>query len=344
MRRGALLTIVAALVVAVPAALLVWMRAGSEDRLSALDPEPVAIVVPVELRDVVDETAVTVESVWGVPPAIVAPTWSGTVTRVLVNPLDEVVSGDVVARVDGVDRVAVATRDPFFRELRRRDVGDDVAMLQQWLAMQGLYEGEIDGVFGSDLVDGVKTWAELLGVRKPNGAFDPAWVVWLPDEPFGVDRVHLVRGEPAPGAGADILAGPVPLESVTILDQEGRRFGPDGLWVLEVNGIEVQVDSGEIDAEGLSALAGVLDPDEPVASARTRRAVAIETLEVPATAVMSNAAGDLCVFVPGGSGYVPTAVVLSGGRVARVDIASGLTAGDLVLANPTDVLVDPLCP
>lgn len=344
MRRGLLLVVVAVLVVVVPAGLLVWMRLGSEDRLSGLEPDPVPILVSVESREVTDQTAVTVGSEWGDPVAVVAPPWSGTVTQVRVAPGDEIDSGDVVVRIDGVDRVAVATRDPFFRPLRLRDVGDDVGMLQQWLTDVGLFLGDVDGVFGSDLVNAVKALAESLGVVRPDGSFDPGWVVWLPGEPFEVASVGLSRGAPVPGGGVDVLVGPVPLVSVAITDQDGRPFGAEGVWVLEVGDVEVLVVDGGIDADGLSVLAGVLDPQEPAAAGRIRRQVPVETLEVPATAVVSNAEGNLCVFTPDGGMFSATAVVLGGGRVSRVEVDSGLSSGDVVLANPTDVFENPTCP
>lgn len=344
MRRGSASAVVALLVVAVPAVLLVWMRVRTEDRLSVLVPDPVPVVMPVESREITDQKAVTVESEWGEPAVVTAPSWFGTVTRVDVTPGDAIASGDVVARVDGVDRMVVVSSDPFWRRLRRGDTGDDVVMLQQWLIDAGFLDGEVDGDFGPDLRASVKAWAVSLGVAKPDGMFDPAWVLWLPHEPFGVASVEIARGVPAPGPGSEVLTGPVPLVSVSLADQNGRSFTSDGVWVLTVGGVDVSVVDGVVDVDGLATLASVLDPVQPTVTGRIRRAERVETLEIPATAVVSNAVGTLCVFLPDGDGFAPTPVELSGGRVSRVNVASGLSRGDDVLVNPADVLEAPSCP
>lgn len=343
MRQWLVLTVVAVLVIAVPAVLLVWLRARTEDHLSGLVPDPVPIVVSVEIREITDQAAVTIESAWGVPAVVTAPSWFGTVTRVDVVPGDAVASGDVVVRIDGVDRVAIGTSDPFWRRLRRRDTGGDVVMLQRWLIDAGFFDGETDGVFGWDLVAAVKDWALSLGVTKPDGTFDPAWALWLPWEPFGVASVEISRAVPPPASGSAVLTGPVPLTSVSLTDQDGRGLKPDGVWVLTVGDAEVFVVDGAVDAEGLATLAAVLDPGQPAAAGRIKRANPVEALEIPATAVVSNAAGLLCVFVPDGDGFLPVPVELSGGRVSHVNVASGLDPGDEVLLNPTDILDAPVC-
>jgi len=344
MRRDLVMFIVAVLVVAVPAVLLVWMREGTEDRLAGLEPDPVPMVMPVERREIWDQTAVTVAGVWREPDVVSAGSWIGTVTRVDVSPGDTVASGDVVMRIDAVDRVAVVSSDPFWRPLRRGDTGGDVVMLQQWLTDAGFFDGEVDGVFGSDLRASVIAWAVSLGVVKPDGTFDPAWVLWLPQEPFVVASVEIARGVPAPGPGSEILTGPVPFVSVSLTDQNGRSLTPDGAWILTVGGIDVYVVDGMVDVDGLATLASVLDPEQPAASGRIQRAEPVETLEIPATAVVSNAAGTLCVFVPDGDGLSPTPVELSGGSASSVNVASGLSQGDVVLVNPTDVFEAPVCP
>ncbi len=343
--RGWLLVVVSVLVVVVPAGVLVWLRAGTVDRLSGLEPEPVPVVMPVAVREVSDARAVTLEAVWGEAPVVVAPQWFGTVTAVEVAAGDVVVSGDRVVKVDGVWRVAVATPEPLWRRLSRRDRGPDVTMLQGWLGEAGFYEGEADGVFGRGLQGAVKAWAESLGVVKPDGSFDPSWVVWLPAGSFAVSEVTVAVGSPAPSAGSPVLRGVTPLVEASLRDQNNRRFVEEGRWVLAVGDVEVGVVDGQVTAEGLVTLAGVLDPEEPLTSGRVRRALPVKVLEVPATAVVANGEGATCVFVPDGSGgFKVRSVTLAGGRVSRVDVAEGLTEGDEVLVNPQDLFDAPTCP
>jgi len=255
------------------------------------------------------------------------------------------VSGGRVVKVDGVWRVAVASPEPFWRRLSRRDRGSDVTMLQGWLAEAGFFDGEADGVFGRGLQSAVKAWAESLGVVKPDGSFDPSWVVWLPAGSFPVSEVTVEVGSPAPSAGSPVLEGATPLVEVTLRDQNDRRFVEEGRWVLAVGDVEVGVVDGQVTAEGLATLAGVLDPAESFASGRVRREAPVKVLEVPATAVVANREGATCVFVPDGSGgFKVRSVTLAGGRVSRVDVAEGLTEGDEVLVNPQDLFDAPTCP
>lgn len=343
MKRGFLLLTVAILLVATPAVLLVWMRTQTEDRLFGLEPDPVPVVLEVEQREVADVTAVSVVGAWGEPVIVTAPMWFGTVTRVAVAAGDMVMSGDVVARVDAVDRVGVVLSDPFWRELRRRDTGADVVMLQVLLFEAGFYQDAHDGVFGRELESAVKAWSGSIGVVKPDGSFDPGWVVWLPAEPFEVAEVVLERGSPAPGVGSQILVGPTPLDSVELLDRDGRRFDGEGEWVLLIGDVEVPVVNGSIDAEGLRTLGDILNVEQPSAG-RVVRAEPVKALVIPATAVVSSASGGLCVFVPDGDGFTATPVELSGGRVATVNVVAGLESGDEVLANPSDIFGAPSCP
>ena len=343
MKRGLFLFILAVLLVAMPAGLLVWMRTQTVDRLSGLESDPVAVVLEVERREITDVIAVSVTGSWGEPVSVAAPVWQGTVTRIDIGAGDRVMSGDAVVRVDGVDRVAVASLDPFWRVLRRRDVGDDVVMLQSWLLEAGFYEGDADGVFGPELQAAVKTWSGEIGVEKPDGSFDPGWVVWIPTEPFEVAEVALERGAPAPSGGSRILVAPMPLVSVILVDSDGRKFDEDGQWMLYVGDVEVPVVNGSVAPEGLMKLDSVLNAEQP-SPGRIARAEPVAVLAIPATAVVSNSAGELCVFVPDGDGFMTVPVELSGGRVATVNVVAGLGPGDVVLSNPSDLFAAPSCP
>lgn len=343
MKRGLLLLVVAVLLVATPAALLVWMRTQTEDRLAGLEPDPVPVILQVERREVTDVTAVTVVGAWGEPAIVTAPPWHGTVTRVVVAAGDRVMSGDVVTRIDAIDRVGVASSDPFWRDLRRRDTGDDVVMLQAWLFEAGFYEGAHDGVFGRELEVAVRAWSSTIGVVKPDGSFDAGWVVWLAAERFEVAEVLLERGLPAPSAGSQILLGPAPLNSVALFDRDGRRFDEVGVWVLQIGSVEVPVVNGSINDVGLRVLNDMLYVERPSAG-RVVRSEPVAVLVIPATAIVSNASGGLCVFIPDGDGFIATPVELSGGRIAIVNVTSGLSSGDEVLANPSDIFEAPSCP
>ncbi len=328
-----------------PAGALVWLQTQTEDRLEELDPEPVALVVPVEERVDDSQTAVTVTPTWGEPTQVLAPEWFGTVTEVTVAVDSELASQDIVARIGGIDRVAWHSDEAFWRPLSRRDAGDDVAELQTMLTTLGFYEGEIDGEFGRVLEDAVEEWEEAIGVVDPAGRFEPGYVVWIPEPSIEVAAVHLTNGAPAPSAGSVIVESAVPLEEVALTNVEGRMIAPEGQWILAIGDIEVELVDGEVTDDGLLELSTVLSTDaqQNQASGRIRIASPEPSITVPATAVVAAEDGSLCVYVPDGTSFVPRTVTTESGRVATVDIATGLSAGDEVLANPSDVLDVPDC-
>jgi peptidoglycan hydrolase-like protein with peptidoglycan-binding domain len=329
--------------IAVPAGSLVWIQTQTEDRLDELEPEPVALVIPVDERVDDSQTAVTVVGTWGEPTQVLAPDWFGTVTLVSIAEGSDVGSEDSIARIAGVDRIAWQSVEAFWRPLARRDTGDDVVELQTMLTALGFYEGKADGEFGRDLETSVKEWEASIGVVKPAGRFDPGYVVWLPSESILVASAELVEGAPAPGAGTVIVESAVPLEAVTLTNQEGRTVSPEGTWILQVGDVEVDIIDGVADPKGMAVLAGVLNQDDNQAAGRIRIAQPTTEITVPATAVVASQDGSLCVYVPADSGFVPQAVTVGSGRVSTVDIESGLVAGDEVLANPADVLDSPAC-
>lgn len=343
MRRNWSLALVSVLIVLTPATLLVWLR-SQDERLATLEPEPIPLVMTAQAHETFDEQAVAIETSWGVPATVAAPAWSGTVTRVDVSEGESIASGDVIAKVDGIDRVAVATMEPFWRSLARGDKGDDVTMLQRWLSTMGLLGADdVDGLFGFATVDAVKTLATSIGVQKPDGSFDPAWVLWLPQDPFRVDSVRVGPNDPAPAQGSEVLVGPTPLLSITLHDQNGEAVSLQGEWRLLVETTEVPVIDSALGSDALDALASTLDPTQEGASGRLRRAQPATVIEVPSTAVVSGPSGALCVFVADGDTFESTQVDLSGGRASYADVAFGLQGGEEILVNPSDVLQDVDC-
>lgn len=343
-RRGVAVSILAVLLIAVPAALLVWMRLGTEDRLAELEPPPQPIVAAASEVVVDEQQAVNLAVVWGESAEAVAPPWSGTVTALQATPQSTVATGDVVLTIDGVDRIAAATPGPFFRSLGRNSVGDDVAQLQDLLIALGHYDGTLTGTYDAATLAAVNRLATDLGIPRPNGTFDPAWLIWLPEEPFEVDRVETSVGSPAPSPGAPLLVGPSVIVSVTASSSDGRAMTLEGQWMLEVEGQTLDLVDAVFDDEALLALTAIAEPGATDLFGRVRKAGVAPVVEVPAATVTSNASGNLCVWVPDGEGYTARAITVDGGRIARVHITAGLEAGEQVLLNPNEVLGSPSCP
>lgn len=340
---GFRLIVTSILLIAVPVAFLVWLRASTDERLDALEPDPVALVSPVEIRADDELATVTVTGNWNQPDTLVAPAWQGLVTSVAIKLGDVVEIGDVIATIDGIHRVGVASLEPFWRTLRRGDTGPDVKMLQKHLAQLALYKGDIDGSYGRLLETAVKEWAAGLGAHKPDGSFDPAWTVWLTPDPFQVESVDLQPGSPAPPVGSTIAASPAQLASVSLVGIDGSAFVANGRWTLEIQGEDFSLVEGQPTESGLEMLAAILPIDGPPPVARVRLTDPVERLTVPATSVVTTYDGTFCVYVQSGSGFAPKHVEVGSSKLSTIDIVQGIDLGDEILANPSDILNSPDC-
>ncbi len=326
-----------------PLLFLVWLRSGLEDRLVEIDPPAQPLVITVERRMLVNEQLVNASLEWGRPPQVLAPNWSGTVTGVYVTNDDTLETGDPVLSIDGVDRIAASSDQPFWRFLGRGNSGADVSALQRLLSLLG-YDVQPDGEFDASTQEAVKGLEATLGVAKPSGVFDPGWILWLPVEPFLVTSVVTTASSPAPSPGSAVLVGPPPLEGVTFFDNQDRPLALEGSWVFTSGGIEYSIVDGALDRGSQDRLEAATGPEVLSVSGRVRSRTPTEVIEIPATAVTSSADGTLCVWVPGPGGYSPRSVELGGGRIAQVFVVGGLSPGDQVLVNPAEILTGQACP
>lgn len=326
-----------------PVAFLVWLRTGTEDRLSELEVAPEPVVMAVEATESFDPQGVAAMLVWTEAPAVPAPAWSGLVTGVAVEPGDTVSSGEVVVTVDGVDRVAYQSETPLFRVLRRTDTGSDVAILERFLAEGGWFDGEPDTSFTSATSAAVDALGKWLGVAKPGGVFDPAWLVWVGAEPFVVSEVEARVGFPAPSPGSPLLAGLAQISAATLVSPNGANLELEGDRVLEVGEESILFIDGIPGAGELERLSRLVTPLSEQTGGTLKLAVGRVAFVVAATAIVADPDGSLCVFVTAGSGYEPRPVTLGGGRASTVDIVTGLGDGDVVLVNPGDVIESPAC-
>jgi len=340
---GTTVVLAALVLLALPLTALVLVGLAVDDGLEDIEITPEPVVVEAQERSVLEEQQGRVEAVWADAPVIGAPAWSGIVVEVPVQAGDTVEPGTVVAVIDDVDRIAWHSHRPFYRALRRKSKGSDVAELQRLLSEFGHYSGEIDGDYGGGTEAAVKAWAKTLGIAEPDGVFDPGWVVWLTASSFDVAEVTMRAGQEAPAAGEDLLIGEIPLLSATALGSDGEPFAAEGDWVVVFS----EGDRAAIGAEGtlaLPAVAGMLDPgaDEPEQVA-IERAVPLDVVVVPASSIMTSAAGETCVWVQADDDYraVPVSVEAAKTRTVNVD---GVGAGDMVLANPGQVLDASACP
>lgn len=338
-----------AVVFALPLVLLGALRLGASDSLDALatDSSPV-LIAPAE-RTITDEAPVALLLTLEPGLALYGPPWSGVVAT--LRPGESLVSGDRVAIVGGIARIALSTPDPFHRSLRSGDSGPDVAQLNRALVALGYLDEEPVPAdeFWWPTTQAVRAFAADLGFARPDGVFDPSWVVWLPKEPFVLAEWALEPGAQAPAPGSAIGREPVRVAAATVAPtNQGESLALDaGLdWVVEIEGLILPVDAATraLPAEAAAQLSPLVKADQERMTGRLRRAQPLAGFAVPSTAIQLGSDGRLCAWLSEGAAYRAVTVDVTGARAGVTNIAGGLQPGARVLANPVDVLEDPSCP
>ncbi|MBI2766793.1 MAG: hypothetical protein HYX53_12910 [Chloroflexi bacterium] len=343
--------VVAGVVLGVPLGLLWWLRTGAEDTLAGVTFDAAPVFAAPTPREITDEKPVKLTPAWAKGQPLSAPAWAGVVTAVAAQPDGSLTSGDTVASVAGVSRLAFASAQPFYRPIAVGAEGADVAELHRLLLMKGfLKSAPTDpSVATQATATATRALAAALGVAPVTSVFDPGWVVWLPVDPFPVGSVDLQVGRPAPPAGASIATAQSSLTTATIapLNQEALALDGAAEWQVEIGGGTFAMAPGgslSVSPNALPALAKALKPDAESATGTVRRKSPLLVLGVASTAIQSNRRGDLCAWVADGRAYRAVAVKVASARAGVTNVTDGLAPGAQVLVNPAAVLERPECP
>jgi len=337
------------LLIAVPIGVLIGLLI-SPARLADLETTPSPVVESAQLTQFDQRVGVAVTPQWADGVSLFAPEWSGVVGRVDVQSGAVLRTGDPIASVAGLTRIAVATPEPFYRRLSLGDGGTDVTWLHRILSDLGYLTTDPPdpSEFSDQTLEGIASLGSDLGASAPSISFEPAWFVWLPEEPFNVSSSVLVPGAPAPQQGTTIVSGPMRLQAVDIQPLEGGPLVMDAgvPYVLAVSGVEVPLtgESAEVSDDGMAALAGLLDPSADSVGGTVHRAAPVPVWALPSTAVVAGEDGELCVWTNGSGSYLPVAVEVVAARAGVTFIEPAAADQPLVLHNPAEVLDDPACP
>lgn len=348
-RRGVAWALISGAGLLVPAAFLAGLVVSS-DRLDDIGDPPQALVAAVAETQFDESTGVTVALEWTGGPALLAPQWSGTVGAVQAAPGGVLASGDPVATIGGVQRLAIATPQPFHRPLARRDTGIDVAWLQDVLVDLGHLPAPTPDpeLLDADVLAAVRALAADLGVRGRVDAFDPGWFVWLPDEPFALDQVTLVVAGQAPSAGAEVATGPPVLRDVAVQPLEGGalRLTPGTSYELVIGDEAYPLDptTSGLGQDALAGLAQHMAPLLESTSGTVRRADPVAVWAIPAAAIQAGADGRLCIWTDNGTGFESLPVQVFTGTAGVTLVEPAGVPPPRLLTNPADVLQEPACP
>lgn len=279
------------------------------------------------------------------PVTVVAPAWSGTVRRVSVAVGQSLASGDVVAEIDGITRLAWHTPAPFYRPLAQRDTGDDVAALNSILRTRGLTAGPGNN-FTWQTRQGVIQLGRELGIANNRGVFDPGLIVYLPRPGLTVTEVQLRVGQPAPGLGSAVVTTAPEVTSVLLAPpgmsmsstddtsatetSPGLVAAPDETLLLGETELSLAESRDRLDASGIAHVAGVVSDERDVVIAQLRRALPDGSVRIPSAAVHTAPDGTMCVVVgtPDSSSIMPVSVL--GGLAGETLVTGGVNPGDQV--------------
>ena len=266
-----------------------------------------------------------------------APEWSGLVTDVNVVPPTILQHGDHVITIDGVKRLAWSSSSPPYRPLSLESKGSDVVALQDGLQRLGHSIGDSPGMFGRSTEVAVTSFQQALGVNEPDGVFRPAYVIWIPQDPFNVvDIPAHVRGT-APGPGSQVLLGPRTLSGGRVLDASGSQvsLNDSDARVVRYEGQSLEVSrSGSLTPTALSSVARIARDESAAVSAVLALDAPKVLLIVPPSALVTSGP-TTCVFVGSAThDYESRSVVPSTSLLGAVVIEGDVDIGELVVVNP----------
>ena len=278
---------------------------------------------------------------WSDPAPVVAPGWSGTVSEVDIANGSTVASGDVVLRIDAIARIAFHSRQPFYRDLRQNDSGDDVTALNELLASRAL-PNDPGPRFTRNTLKGVSQLGAGLGAGRSQTVFASSWIVYLPADKLTVGKVTTIVGAPAPGAGSPLfMTAPMAasgrlLSTDTLGGDDGASTAvrPDEVLSFGGKRISVNEDGRTLSSEGLDVLSGLSDSDQKTVAGTLTRHLPDGAVRVPAAAVHTDAAGNDCVAVRvGGNVQHVVQVSVLGGSDGQTLISGLVEPGDSIGVN-----------
>lgn len=344
--------------VAVPIALFTLLT--TQQRSTPITPK-VDVWAPVTANDAPTRNGVTVQITWASGEEVFAPAWSGLVESVDVALGQTLESGQTVAIVGGIQRVAVHTERPFARPLTAGDGGADVAALNTFLSSRGFSHGDGDRFTWATRV-GVSTLAKSIGVpgAEQVAQFEPSWFVYLPAAKVTVTDITLRIGAPAPAAGEMIVKGEQRIVSARLIEVTADltsteptnapsteppsedhsaqaapvTAGEGETLIIGGQTLNLAESRDAIDSTSLPSLRSLVEAASATVAGMLERPPTPGQWTVPSAAILAGSNGQMCVVVNRPTQPVVTRVDIAGQGVGLTVVSADLDAGDKVLVSP----------
>ena len=329
-RNWVLLPVLSMMLATLVVLVAVVVDRSTPNPLSGATP-PVPILLEAQRRGAVASDGVQVEAEIR-PGRQVSSSARGVVTALPLRVGIQLSSGDRIVAVNDKWVVAYVSQVPPYRDIGPGARGADVVRLQTFLASTAGYLGALDGDFGAATSRAVARFNRSLGRSDLRSVFAQDSVAWIGPKPLTVGKVETALGVELARL---VFTGESRVAAAIVTEPQGGLTTPDESKTLVVGDVSVGYKSGTgrvTDAASVAKLAGVL-PDSKETAGRVTSADAQMVLTLPASSIVSDAAGGTCVFTDIGS--QPVMVSPIGGGVATVDVPAD-TPFDVVLSNPGD--------
>ena len=288
---------------------------------------------------------------WATVPPIVAPQWSGTVTRNQLVAGAKITSGQSLLTIDGVERIGWSAAAPFYRPLQAGSSGEDVLALRSLLVARGL-DPAASGFLGSRDLRAIRALAASIGVPDPGrvSAFDPSWVVFLPSSAVTVSKPEVAIGSPAPTAGQKLADLDPRLSSARIVQRVETGASNDSSAIDPATLVPLSTKDGErvmvggqnaavsddrttVNSAGLKVIEAAAQPGAPLVSANLVSASQAGLWVVPGASLLTDLSGHPCVIAKNAAGMRHVPVTIAASEGANAVVSGGLTSKDQVGLN-----------
>lgn len=298
------------------------------------------LVVEVSPARVRTKVAVTYE-LRSDPGMTVASGAGGLLTWVDVVVGDRLTTGRTLAEVNDRPIVGMVSPRPLYRSLEVGDEGRDVIAVERLLRDLGFLSDQPDTLFDFGTAEAVNAFNLRYSQPPSFGAFDMAAVAWLGSTPLRVAEVNARPGEQIQ-PGERLVTGPPRPTAVAVVEPESGIASTNDGHELHVGSVSTPyvAGSGEVsEVAGVRRIAQATPPSGEGTGEVVSAAVEL-IIRVPASAVVTDTNGKLCVFEsPTGPPFQVTPIR---GQFSVVELpaSTGLTQ---VLVNPVQTRKSAAC-
>lgn len=319
-----------------------WLTSASDDVITP----PKAVTAQAVHTTFNDEREVELALTWADGAQIHAPQWQGVVTSVDIESSQVLETGTKVASVDGISRIAAASPAPLYSVTSPDSPRAQVKQLNMLLASLGYRHGGGD-TWNWETGAGVQDFTKKIGANSGGELFDPAWIVWLPQESMQLSEVKLLAGTPAPAGGTPIASTPPVLSKVLVnaVDEGALPDAAQAAWVLRFKELTVPFEGVELnDNRSRASLRSAMNADRPESVAATvSRSEPVAGWEVASSAIFLDKRGTQCVFVERRGGHDAVHVSVLGGSPGVARVIGNLKPRPAILVNPAQIYPDSSC-